>query len=317
MKNFLLLRGEYDANNRKNLKNDTDMWVQLFAEMVGKEDRGYIWYKSSTDRIFHYTPNIWVITKSVNDLKQVDCVFARGGFDYYVPILKKCKKAFKIYYGAGSRMFPHDGIHYDMILVDCESDGKKAVEKYPNSKIVLWVKPCARHFKPVENEKKYDICFVAPNPKDKRKRVAWVYKTVPKDLRVLQLGNMPKIKVPKNVKVRRVPSLKMPAAYSKCKMLIAPYTEDDSAPRCIFEALACDVPVVARDTVKIDWKRSPHFLVRSKKEDFWKNVKEMIAVLNKKPMATCMCSPTTEAVYFDMDIYNLEHEADFLKEHIV
>jgi len=289
------------------------MWLDLFEELVGKDDMGFIWYVSKKKRIYHYTTNIWIITGSKDELSNVDYLFCRGGHKEYIPIIKKCKKAYKTYYGAGCRMFPQDGIHYDMILVDCEHDRKKAVKKYPKSKIVLWTKPAARHFKPVDVEKKYDVCYVCPNPKDKRKRVNWVYKTIPKDLRMLQLGNIPNIKVPKNVKVKRVAAVKMPRMYSKCKLLIAPYTEDDSAPRCIFEALACDVPVLALDKVKINWDRSPHFLIKSTKDNFWKDAKELLGIINENPMSNCQCSPISEFVYYDVGVYRIKNNANLIR----
>lgn len=266
MKRWLFLRGFYDDNNRRNIKHRTDMWLDLFEELVGKDDRGFIWYVSRKNRLYHYTTNIWIVTGSTDELSTVDYLFCRGGHKEYIPIIKKCKKAYKTYYGAGRRMFPQDGIRYDMILVDCDEDLQKATKLYPKSKIVLWTKPAAKHFKPVEMEKKYDLCFVAPNPKDKRKRVKWVYKTLPKDQRMLQLGNP--IKAPKNVKVKRVSAIKMPKVYSKCRILIAPYTEADSSPRCITEAMACGMPVVVMNTVKHNYDNC---YIETKKT-FWNRV---------------------------------------------
>ncbi len=218
---WLFLRGFWDNNNKYNYKHDLDCWVQLFR---GLSD-GQIWYKGKKPDINH---------------KKITHVFARGGHPEYIPILKKCKKAFKIYYGAGARAIPKDGIKYDLVLCDSERQAKKIQKK--GFKSAVFFKPAANHFKPMDIKKKYDVGFVAAIPEDKRKKVKWVYKTVPKHLKVLQLGQKPKkLKVPKNVTVKKVKSDKMPKLINQCRTIICPYTEDDSGPRVISEALACDV----------------------------------------------------------------------------
>lgn len=313
MRNWLFLRGEFDHNNRRSLDSDSDMWIQLFAEIVGCDDHGYIWYNSGSERIFHYKSNIWVITKSTNDLRSFDVVLARGGFEYYIPILKKCRNAYKVYYGAGKRIFPQDKINYEMILVDCEEDLKIATKKYPQSKVILWTKPCARHYMPVDVEKKYDVCYVAPNPKDERKRCEWVYKTAPEDLRILQLGNEPHIKPPKNIKVKRVASTKMPKVISKCKVTIAPYSGNDSAPRIITESMACGVPVVCSKDVKLNWGTLNYehniALFRSDKKEFWNTVRKAIKKLKTY-------HPSLIAGNYQAHL-SLEKEAVILREKIL
>jgi len=257
-RNWLFLRGIFDANNKYNAKHDLDMWRQLFDGLAG--DNGYVWYKG------------WKVPRNVTH------IFARGGFDFYLPILKMYKNAYKIYYGAGKRYIPKDGINYNLILVDSEEQKKKLLKKFPKANVQIFFKPAANHFKPIDVEKKYDVGFVATIPEDKRKRVAWVYKTVPKDLKVLQLGYTPKkLKIPKNVKVKKATSDKMPKLISQCKVIICPYSELDSGPRIIPEALACGVPVVCRESVNFD-NNSYTYVWVTDKETFWKDVKNMLSI---------------------------------------
>ena len=307
MKHFLMLRGEYDANNKRNIKDDSDMWLHLFSEIVGEEDRGLIWYKSNKERIYHYKRNIWIVTKSVDHLKSVDFVFARGGHPYYISILKKCTNAFKIYYGAGTRTHPKDGIKYDMILVDDARDLRE------NCK--LWTKPAARQFKPLDVEKKYDVCYIANGTQAKIKGIKWMYKTVPSHLSVLHLGNRSKYVPPSNVKRRQVLRKDMVEMINQCRVGIVPYTDYDSAPRAISEMLACDVPVLAFDSVRVNWDMSPHFLIKSNKSKFWDDAEEMLAILDNRPKGS-WCMPTTESVFFDVGINNIKNAANLIKENI-
>lgn len=268
MKNFLMLRGEYDANNKRNIKDDTDCWLQIFAELVGEDNHGYIWYDSKKERMFHYKRNIWIVTKSVDDLRHVDYLFCRGNHPVYNKIIKKCTNAYKILYGAGIRTFPQDKIHYDMILVDCVEDLKKGKKK---SKIVLWTKPAARQFKPMNMEKKYDICYIANGSQAKIKGIKWVYKTVPSNLSVFHLGNRSKYISPSNVKCRQVLRKDMPEMINQCKIGTVPYTSYDSAPRAISEMLACGLPVVCLDTV-----RHNYMCYIENKKSFWDKVEHLL-----------------------------------------
>ncbi len=224
-----MLRGALDANNRYNRKHDLDMWSQLFMGL--SDGKGYIWFKG------RQLP------------KKVTHIFARGAFDYYLPLLKKHKNAYIIRYAAGKRLMPEKGIKYDLILVDSEKQKKKVLKKFPKANVQVFFKPAANHFKPMDVKKKYDVGFVAAIPEDKRKKVKFIYKTLPKDLKMLQLGQKPKFKVPKNVKVKKLKSDKMPKMINQCRTIICPYTDQDSGPRIITEAMACDVrPFVLNST---------------------------------------------------------------------
>ena len=252
---WLFLRGKHDDNNRYNAKHDLDVWRQLFYGLAG--DNGYMWYKG------------WKLPRKVTH------ILARGGFDYYLPILKMYKNAYKIRYGAGKRLMPEKDIHYDLILVDSEEQKKKVLKKFPGENVQVFFKPATNHFKPMDIEKKYDVGFVAAIPEDKRKGVAWVYKTVPKHLKVLQLGQTPKkLKVPKNVRVKHVKSDKMPKMINLCKVIICPYNEDDSGPRIIPESLACDVRPFILDSTPHCYGH--HFTFT--KEEIWPAITKFMAI---------------------------------------
>lgn len=242
MSNWLMLRGFLDKNNKKSLKEDSDMWIQLFNELVPKEDYGVVWYVGVHVNHPAYT--------------KYDYIFARGGHPEYEPILKKCKNAHITYYGAGARIVPEKDLGYNLILCDTEEQVEKCKEKYPHIKASTWIKPAAKHFKPIECEKEYDVCFVAnchSKFQEKIKRVKWVYKTVPSYLKLLHLGKS-SLKPPSNVTVKQVSRLNMPKWYSKCKFGIIPYKSYDSAPRVISEMMACGVKIVVAKEVNF-WRQ--------------------------------------------------------------
>lgn len=257
MNNWLFLRGEYDNNNIQNHKDRTDMWMQLFREIAG-EDIYSIWFRGF--------PLLY---------EDVKYVFARGGHPYYIPVLRKYRQAYKIYYGAGKRYLPDDKIKYNLILVDTEKQKQKVLKKFPGSNVHTWLKPAARHFKPMpEVKKKYDVCYVAnchSKFQEKIKRVKWVYKTAPKDLKILHLGKS-SIKPPKNIKVKQVTLKEMPKYINQCKAMIVPYKNYDSEPRVIVESLACNVRPFAFESVNTGWMAYNRF----NKTNIWEYIKNWI-----------------------------------------
>jgi len=266
------------------LDNCDDTWEELFASVVADEDTGKVLYSNGHRRVY-YRDNFcveWIHKFSNYSGKEPDIIVARGGFKEYVPLLKEFPNAYKVYYGANHGCVPADGIKYDLVLCDSEEQKLKA-EKH-GYRAELFIKPASHIFKPVEVEKKYDICFAAIHPEDERKNVAWVYKTKPKDISMLQLGHAPKkMKVPPHTKIKHIKREKMPKAMSKCRLLIAPYKSADSCPRVIPEALNCGLPVVALKGLQI-WPDAYSlaevdyhiFNVNGKicnKKDFWSYVK--------------------------------------------
>ena len=153
-----------------------------------------------------------------------------------------------------------------MILCDSEEQVRKCRKRGLNGQ--LFIKPAAPQFFPRTVEKKYDVGFSAIWPKDKRKRVSWVHKTAPKNLKILQMGHA--CKAPSNFSVKHIQHDRMPRAISKCKVIIAPYTSEDSCPRIIPESLSTGVPVVALDSCQF-WK-DRYFIYAYQKRFFWDTV---------------------------------------------
>lgn len=261
------------------LDASSDMWEHLFSSLVSDQDTGRIIYWGGHRRVY-YRDNLcveWVHSLKDTNFDAPDVIVARGGFKEYVHYLNKYPDAFKIYYGANRGCIPRDGIKYDMVWVDCKSQ-EDLVKSHGIVPCVI-NKPAPPMFKVIKHKKKWDCAYVAVHPKDKRKRVGWVYKTCPKHLNVLQLGNYPKgMKVPKNVTVKRIKHEKMPKALNKCKVLIAPYTCEDSGPRCITEAEACGVKTVSLNDVKISLKNRAH----ASMDDFWAVVEFNIRLSHPK-----------------------------------
>jgi hypothetical protein len=274
--NFLFLRGRMERHKEckwKSLEECTDMWTHLFAGIVGKEDFGDLLYSGGKRKVEYrsnFTESWLPRLKKPSWIHLPEVIVARGGFKEYVPLLKCFPKAKKVYYGANHGCIPKDGIKYDLILCDSEEQVRKCRKHGLNGK--LFFKPAAPQFKPMGLDKKYDVGFSAIWPKDKRKNVAWVHKTIPKDLSMLQMGHA--CKAPKNVAVKYIAHNRMPRAINKCKVIIAPYTKEDSCPRIISEALACGVPVVALGTCQFWWAMYPVDVLT--KECFWKIVRERI-----------------------------------------
>jgi len=252
------LRGRADRPKEiafNSLAADDDMWTHLMCNVVGPNDELTILYEGSNRRV-KYADNIEVVWHP--SLKHcpwgagADIIFARGGFDYFDDYLNRFPKAAWVYYGAGKRYRPKGKRdRYAQILVDSAGQWKSLRDQgYGNVYVIN--KPAPPQFVPLDIPKKYDVGFVATIPENKRKRVQWVYKHLPPELSMLQLGHAPKhFKVPANVKVKQVSRAKMPHYLNQCRVVIAPYTGADSNPRIITEALACGVPVVASNEVNL------------------------------------------------------------------
>jgi len=253
-KKWLFLRGAVpkDRNpaeiEHDTLEHDDDMWMHLFAGLVGSDDEGHvIYYNAPKHKVFNYRDNftIWHYPKLSSIDGQWDYIFARGGFPEYEPIISRLS-GYKIYYGAGKRFIPAHKNNYDCVLVDSDNQKRDVLSLYPDIRCEKIIKPAAPLFYPRNVEKKYHCCFVAgvPNP---CKMVQWVYDTCPRDISILQLGYTPE-NHPENVTVRRVPRWEMPEQICSCRVGIVPYSSNDSGPRVIPEFMACGVyPVICNE----------------------------------------------------------------------
>ena len=275
MSNWLFLRGAWDERTQNSIDTDDDMWLQLFDELTKKERRE-IYFRGNDSFFDSEYKNIRIFCGNENkvDYLREQFVFSRGGFDYYLPILKTAQFAYKIRYGAGKRYMPEPEIDYQLVLVDTEEQKAEVLAKYPKANVHLFIKPAARHFKPIDMEKEYDVCYIANGQQARFKGIEWVYNTAPKDLKILHLGYPSKFKPPANVTCRRVDRIDMPAEINKCRIGIVPYGSIDSCPRVIPEMLACGLPLIILDTVNF-W-REKYIYVDSDKDWFWAQVKTQL-----------------------------------------
>ena len=234
------------------LCGNDDMWEHLACELGYTRTEIVYWGGNRTQRYTNKDTVCWVEkTKHYKADFKPDVIFARGGFEEWKPILKRYPNAVRIYYGAGDRIFPEDHIKYDIILVDSAKQLEKG--KCRGLPVYQWVKPAAPIFRPIPNaDKPYDAVYVGDGRfpfRAKIKNVNWVYKTVPKDIRLLHLGWSGAYKPPANVTVKRVTRDEMPAMYAKCRVGVVPYRSYDSAPRVIPEMSAMGLPVLVSEGV--------------------------------------------------------------------
>lgn len=222
-------------------------------------------YKQKTGKHFVERRLVGNFTAAHAKKRKWDFIIARGGFKEYDPILQNARGAKLVYYGAGVRFYPQPNMHrkYDLILVDTKKQLKEVRSMLVTGKIkgkpVIFPKPAAPLFRPVEIKKKYDICFPA-NATYKFKGHAQLFKELQgTKLTVLCIGlrdssteSMAKsygIKATFHPWVRRA---KLPKLYSQCKVgVVMTLGTRDSCPRVVPEMLACDLPIVAADYVNI------------------------------------------------------------------
>jgi len=264
--NFLMLRGQVPQDRDPqeivfdSLNEVDDMWTQLFCALLGDNDHGELWYWGGT-REKKFTKNFverWVPSFATYQSKFVpDVIFCRGGFQEYHSVLKQFPFAVKIYYGAGRRFLPQPGFKdYDIILQDSPEQVKLCKQAFPHVLTTLFIKPAADNifFPHTEIKKDYDVCFPA-NGAQSFKGHEFVYNTVPKDLKLLNLGNNPRnYRYPSNVTSYRVLRPEMAKNIAKCKVgIVAVQSDIDSCPRVIPEMLACGVPIVVLEKVRF-WR---------------------------------------------------------------
>jgi len=260
--NLLFLRGQVpqDRDPKQIMFNDInecdDVWTQLAYNMLSDNDNGELWYWNGK-REMRYSEKFierWVPDfGKAKPILEPDVIFARGGFKQYDVVLKKYPKAFKIYYGAGRRFLPQSGFKsYDLILVDTETQKKKAAKEFPKSRIELLVKPASDNiFKPQKGVIKSDAIFCANEHSKGIKGHEFVLNNFPSDMKMTQLGivkGKTKNRFP-NIDFKGwVPRKDVVRMYSEVKFAIVWCRGNfDSCPRVIPEALACNCPLLIFD----------------------------------------------------------------------
>ncbi len=295
---LLMLRGEVprDRNPQEivfdRIEDVDDTWTQLVFFMTHADDEAELWYwgglrekkfaKNFTER--------WIPSfATYNNSFCPDVIFCRGGFPQYHHVLKRFPFAIKIYYGAGSRFLPQSGFKdYDIILQDSPKQVELSKQAFPNALSTLYIKPAPDNlFYPMETEKEYDVCFPADG-RPVRKGHDFVYPTLPKKYKVLNLGfPSNRVKKPDNVTSYRVLKPEMPKHMQKCKVGIIASTiqgkmSGDSCPRTIPELLACDIPIVVLDELEFWADKYIESVTSSRcpfatgeiasREDYWQTV---------------------------------------------
>jgi len=296
------------------LKYCDDMWTQLFYTLL-YDNYGELWYWGG-HRNNLFASNFmerWVPSFDTYKSDFIpDVIFCRGGFQEYHSVLKRFPEAIKIYYGAGRRFLPQPGFSdYDIILQDSPEQVKKCSKKFPNSLTTLFIKPAADtiFYPMLQVKKEYDVCFPA-NGAQSFKGHKFVYKTIPENIKLLNLGNNPhKYKYPSNVTSYRVLRTDMAKHIAKCKVgIVAVNSDIDSCPRVIPEMLSCGIPIIVLDKVKF-WKKK--YIVGNvtgeltNKRGFWDTVQYVLENLgNYKPRE-----------YYKENL-SLMKAADFIREKI-
>ena len=266
---LLFLRGQVpkDRDPKQITFNDIescdDMWTQLALEMSSDDGYGEVLYWGGKRKV-RYRGNFverWVPSLKKHKLSFTpDVIFARGGFPEYEYILKRFKKSYKIYYGAGKRFFPQNSnIKYDLILVDSDYQKEKVQKRFPKIRVELFIKPASDNiFKPkASTKKKYDVIFIGNLQKKDIKGHGFILDSLHNDFSVLQVGitnKKMKRRYP-NVKFTGwIPRIRIPDMYAMSRVSVVASVTKDSCPRVIAESIACDCPLVILDSVKF-WSK--------------------------------------------------------------
>lgn len=162
---LLMLRAQITNDNEqymchKKVEEEDDWYVLLINQLLldGHIDEAEIWYYGLERKPITYSSGLRLKYDSFKGDFEPDIIFARGGFEEYVPVLDRFRNAIRVYYGAGARFLPRDGLIYDHVLVDSEKRMDDVKFHFPDSKVHLFKKGCADHlFKYKQTDKKYDI----------------------------------------------------------------------------------------------------------------------------------------------------------------
>jgi len=265
MSKILFLRGAVPSDRDPkqimfdNIDECDDMWTQLCRSMVeGAKGYGEVWYIRG-QRTVKYSDNLverWLPTFTDNrhDFNP-DIIFARGGFQFYDDVLKRHPNAFKIYYGAGFKRVPSEKQfrNFDLILVDTPEQLISAKKKLPKHNIQLLVKPAADNiFKPAYGAKHFDAIMVGNYNRGVDKGHDLMLPRLSKQFLILSIGKVPK-KFNRVTQRQWIPRKDIPKCYSQAKVAIVCCGKEDSCPRVIPEALACNCPILVLERVNL-WK---------------------------------------------------------------
>ena len=189
-----------------------------------------------------------------------DISFFRGGFKPYCEVTKENPKHFglKLYLGAGPRVFPKYGGVYDKILIEDEEDNVQlnCIPFYKTSNTNI--------FKPLDLEKKYDICLIS-NIKQSRKGTEFIINEISKSdflksLKICHIGEFKEVGVDlsKKLNVKNIDFLgydenkqSVNIILNQSKFGLVSSTKLDGCPRVVTEILTSGTPLIIRDETRL------------------------------------------------------------------
>jgi len=188
-----------------------------------------------------------------------DVSFFRGGFKEYCDLVKEKGNSLgkKLYLGAGKRITPQYGGIYDKILVESEYELTRGR--------ISFYKTCNPHiFKPLDLDKKYDICMMSNFTQAHMKGQEFVIDQISKSkylqsLKFVHLGNNPHVgkKMCNHYKVNNIEFkgwVDRPTAnkiLNQSKFGLMSSTLQDGCPRVSTEMLCSGTPLLIRNTTRL------------------------------------------------------------------
>lgn len=237
----------------------TDMWTGLFAEVVVQSGgRGEVRVLGEPAELGGDALRFLRAGDFSHSIEKPDVIFARGGYLDYLPALRAWPDAVRVYYGAGKRYCPGDGIAYDVILVDTPAQKAVVSERHPDARVEVFHKPAALCFRPVPAEQRFDVVFNCHRQAE-FKGYKWLIDRLPR-CEVLRIGapdpwfigavyagNLHAV-FTGNIQTSQIPAW-------ACRAKVGVVCDDgttDSGPRILPEYLAMGIPVLVRNTVRAD-----------------------------------------------------------------
>lgn len=226
-----------------------------------------IWRLSNTkhdDIIFNINGKKF-IQKWVNNFNEVfkylkpDITFFRGGFLEYCEITKRNPKFFglKLYLAAGKRLLPQYGGIYDKILIEDERD-------YVSNSIPFYKTTNPNVFKPLNLNKKYDICIISNFTQLKYKGFDFIITEIAKNsylqnLKICHIGNKKDVGIQlckqKNINniefLGQLERIEINKVLNESKFGIVASNQLDGCPRVITEILTSGTPLLLKDSTRL------------------------------------------------------------------
>lgn len=205
------------------------------------------------------------IQRWVNNFNEIfkyskpDITFFRGGFPDYCEITKRNPKFFglKLYLAAGKRLQPQYGGIYDRILIEDEKD------QVPNS-IPFYKTTNPNIFKPLNLNKKYDICIISNFTQIKYKGFDFIINEISKNsylqnLKICHIGNKKEIGIKlckqKNINniefLGQLERVEINKVLNESKFGIVASNSLDGCPRVITEILTSGTPLLLKDSTRL------------------------------------------------------------------